>query len=1142
MKESWLYKHGVPIRAGKTFVFRMRVFLLSLFLLQGSLFANVVGAQQHKVTLQVKDKELVEVIAELRKQTGLRFFYSMDKLKAVGKVSVDVKEGEVADVLDAVLTNTGLTYQVLNDVITIKSDEQPARQEVVKVTGKVTDKSKQPLPGVTVQLKGYTIGTSTDEKGEYTLSFPKMDKAVVLFSFVGMKDVEVAYTGQKTISVTMEEMAEELEGVVVTGYNSIKSSNFTGNAVTVKKEDLLKASKSNVIKALQTFDPSFRIKQSNVWGSDPNALPEVYIRGESGVGVKQLDRDALSKSNLVDNPNLPVFIMDGFEISVSKLYDMDPSRIESITILKDAAATALYGSRAANGVVVITSVTPKAGKLNVAYNFVGDVTFPDLTDYDLLNAREKLEAERLAGCYTFDPADEYTTQYDMDVEYNKKMANVVKGVDTYWLSKPLETVFNHRHSLYVDGGSDNLRFGIELQYANQDGVMKESLRDRMGAAFYLQYSYKSLTIKNQTTYQKVQSKESPYGNFADYANQLPYDEYKNAEGGYLSTLRYWGTGLDLKRVNPLYEPSLHNSDKSSQDEFINNLSLNWYIVNGLLLKGQLSLTKSMNQHKRFYDPLSKQSANKSILSLSNLVSGTLYRDESDSFTLDMNATLSYNKALGDHMINALAGVNMQETTSKNEAAIYVGFPSGALSSPEFANDIYEKPSFSESTRRLVGYLLSVNYSYKDIYLLDASMRIDGSSVFGSDKRYAPFWSVGVGINIHKYGFVQNLAFINQFKIRGSFGQTGKANFPAYAARSTYEITTDRWYKTGISAKLKALGNANLTWETTNTFDIGAEISLFKDRFYIKGTYYNKRTIDLINDVTVPTSTGFRSYRDNIGEVSNKGCEFDLRVVALNKQDLQLIFNANLAHNKNRIEKISESLRAYNERVKKQFEEQLAWNDPDRALQSQPFLQYEEGGSLSSIWGVRSMGINPADGQEVFVGKNGELTRAWNASDQVVLGTTEPKVQGSFGFNLVWKQWSLYSTFMYEAGGQQYNQTLVDKVENVNIYTGNVDRRVLTERWTKPGDKAKFKSLVTGRKTVEQTKPTSRFVEDYNMLQWSSMELGYDFSRNVLNKMHLNMLRLTLGLTDILHVSSMKQERGTSYPFARTVTFSLKLAL
>lgn len=1142
MKESWLYKHGVPIRAGKTFVFRMRVFLLSLFLLQGSLFANVVGAQQHKVTLQVKDKELVEVIAELRKQTGLRFFYSMDKLKAVGKVSVDVKEGEVADVLDAVLTNTGLTYQVLNDVITIKSDEQPARQEVVKVTGKVTDKSKHPLPGVTVQLKGYTIGTSTDEKGEYTLSFPKMDKAVLLFSFVGMKDVEIAYTGQKTISVTMEEMAEELESVVVTGFNNIKSSSFTGNAVTVKQEDLLKASKSNVIKALQTFDPSFRIKQSNVWGSDPNALPEVYIRGESGLGVKELDRDALAKSNLVDNPNLPVFIMDGFEITVSKLYDMDPSRIESVTILKDAAATALYGSRAANGVVVITSVTPKAGKLNVAYNFVGDVTFPDLTDYHLLDAKEKLEAERLAGCYTFDPADEYTTQYQMNVEYNRKLANIIKGVDTYWLSKPLETVFNHRHSLYVDGGSDNLRFGIELQYANQDGVMKQSLRDRMSAAFFLQYSYKSFTIKNQATYQKVLSKESPYGNFADYAEQLPYDEYKEENGGYLPTLRYWGTGSPANRVNPLYEPSLHNFDKRASEEFVNNLSLNWYLANGLLLKGQLSLTKSMDKHKRFYDPLSKQSANKNQLSLGNLISGTLYKDNSDNFTLDMNATLSYNKALGNHMINALAGINMQESTTNGESAVFLGFPSGALSSPEFAKDIDEKPSFTESTRRIVGYLLSLNYSFKDIYLLDASMRVDGSSVFGSDKRYAPFWSAGVGINIHKYGFMKDLTFINQLKIRGSFGQTGKANFPAYAARSTYEISTDKWYKTGISAKLKGLGNSNLTWETTNTFDIGAEIALFDERFYVKGTYYNKRTNDLINDVTIPTSTGFRSYRDNIGEVSNKGYEFDLRVIAFNKKDLQLIFNANLAHNKNRIEKISESLRAYNERVQKQFEEQLSWNDPDRSLQTQPFLQYEEGGSLSSIWGVRSMGINPADGQEVFVGRNGELTRVWNASDQVVLGTKEPKAQGSFGFNLVWKQWSLYTNFMYEVGGQQYNQTLVDKVENVNVYTDNVDYRVLTERWTKPGDKAKFKSLVTGRSTVEQTKPTSRFVEDYNMLQLSSMELGYDFPRNVLNKMHLNMLKLTLGLTDILHVSSIKQERGTSYPFARTVTFSLKLAL
>lgn len=209
----------------------------------------------------------------------------------------------------------------------------------------------------------------------------------------------------KELVIKLKEDITEMEEVVITGYGKVRKESFTGSSVSVTKEQLMKVSKTNVLKALQAFDPSFRIQTNNQWGSDPNALPEMYIRGRSGVGVKQLDPNYTNKGNLKNNPNLPTFIMDGFEISVQKLYDMDPSRIANITILKDAAATALYGSRAANGVVIITTVAPKPGKMNIQYGLTGEITMPDLSAYNLMNAKEKLETERLAGAFDPYPSD-----------------------------------------------------------------------------------------------------------------------------------------------------------------------------------------------------------------------------------------------------------------------------------------------------------------------------------------------------------------------------------------------------------------------------------------------------------------------------------------------------------------------------------------------------------------------------------------------------------------------------------------------------------------------------------------------------------------------------------------------------------------
>ena len=1013
-----------------------------------------------------------------------------------------------------------------------------SQSQKVVLSGRVTDRQGEPVPGVTVYVKGNTSkGTMTDEKGRYSLDITSESakKPVIIFSCIGMDTQEITFNGKTVIDIVMDESASQLENSVVTGYANIRKESFTGNTVSVSKEELLKASKTNVIKALQSFDPSFRIKENNLMGSDPNAVPELYIRGESGVGTKELDVDSdqFSKANLENNPNLPIFIMDGFEISAQKLYDMDPDRIENITILKDAAATAIYGSRASNGVVVITTVAPSPGKLKISYKFVGTVEAPDLSDYNLMNAEEKLQTELLAGCYDPQKAGVQSDIIERLTEYNAKLQNVRRGVDTYWMAKPLRSVFNHKHSLYIDGGSSAFRFGVDLQYTNQDGVMKGSKRDRMGAGVYLQYVYKQLSIKNYTSFLQTDSRESPYGSFSDYTKAQPYDEYLDENGNYLENLRSWSIYSGSNRVNPLYEAGLSSYQKGRSQEFINNLSINWYIIDGLRLSGQVSVTKSISSSDRFYDPRSKK--NSQLLDLSNPSSGTLYTTRGNSLYWNVNAYLSYNKTFGNHNINGQAGVNLMDRTNESLNTTYFGFPSGEFDSVNYAQELKGKPTSSESTSRTIGFLAGVNYSFKDIYLLDASCRFDGNSAFGKDNRFAPFWAAGAGLNIHNYAFFKSTP-LNLLRLRVTYGRTGKINFPAYAALTTYQVNTSEWYKTGYGVSIMALGNRNLRWEVTDQLDTGFELGLWKNRVYAKFSYYSKLTKDLINDVTIPSSTGFTSYRDNIGEVTNKGVELNMRVEAIRTKDMILTLQGSLAHNKNRLRKVAESLEEYNKRVQ---DTMSSYGNKDENA-SKPFTQYVEGVSLNSIWGMKSLGIDPATGQEIFLTKDGRLTDTWSASEQQVLGETDPKVQGYFGFNFQWKNFTVYTSFLYEAGGYRYNSTLATKVEGVSIYQSNVDRRVLTDRWSTPGQVAAYKAMEPGIYGVTSTRPTSRFVQKYNALSFSSLTVGYSIDRKYLKKAHMNMLRIELATNDLFHVSSVKQERGLSYPYSRSFNLSVQI--
>ena len=992
------------------------------------------------------------------------------------------------------------------------------------VYGRVIEKlSKEPMVGVTIRLDGHSIN------GCYVLTLPEKG-GLVIYSYIGFETRKIKVTSRQKVDVQMVEATESIQEVIVTGYNSIQKESFTGNTTKIEKEDLLKVNPNNLISAIQTFDPSFRIQENLAAGSDPNSLPQFVLRGQTGIGettLGQTSTSSISREVLSGNSNLPIFILDGFEVDVEKIYDLDMNSIHSINILKDAAATAMYGSRAANGVIVIERRAPEAGKFRVQYSGVLSAELPDLSSYNLMNAREKLETERLAGLY-----DSNTPEIDPYTNgYYQRLNNVLTGVDTYWLSQGLRTALNHKHSVFIDGGENDVRWGVELGFRGTEGVMKHSSRKNANAAFYVDYRIGGLQIKNKVTYTYNKSTDVPFNSFSDYSHLLPYMRLYDENGDYVRRLEKFD-GASGTQVNPLYEINFYNSfDHSGYDEVTDDLSLNWRITDGLRLRGQFSVLMRNSTGDLYKDP-----ASASYSASTGNINGEKTESTQKRTVIDGSLSLMYNNTFKGHNLNICLSSNMRQTQSTASETRYRGFPGGDLVSSNYAAEVYGKPSSSDNTTRLVGALLTSNYTYNNIYLADLTGRIDGSSEFGSDKRWSMFWSTGAGINIHNYDFMKSNELFSMLKFRASYGLTGKTNFSLYSAKDMYQLQTDSWYPTGYGVFLYQMGNPNLKWERKYTLDYGVEIGLWHDKIYLKASAYDERTIDLITDYTIPSSTGFTSYKENMGKVKNTGVELELRARLYSDRNWLFQLYGSFARNKNTIIEISQAMRDYNKRV----EELFSGYNPESSSDSKyakTYLKYYEGASLTSIYGMKSLGISPTNGKEIYLRRNGDVTDVWSADEWTIIGDTAPKGQGSFGYTLSYKQLSMFASFLYTFGGDAYNNTLVSYVENADIKNDNVDKRVLLDRWQKPGDITTMKDI---RDRNVTTGASSRFVQKNNTLQWSSLTMSYNFRPEQLKKLHLSGLRLSFTMNDLFYWSTIRQERGLDYPYSRSFNLTTNI--
>lgn len=1007
-----------------------------------------------------------------------------------------------------------------------------AQTSKVEVTGVVIDEDSVPVAGAGIVLQGTTTGAFTDADGKFTLEFDERPDIVLEFSFIGMKTQEVKVQprdGKAKLEVVMEMDQNELDQVVVTGIFERNMESYTGSVVTMKGEDIKKVSTTNIAKALSTIDPSFRVMDNFEMGSDPNRLPDMRMRGTSTLpGGAAAGSDLVSLQGEYDTyPNQPLLILDGFEIDVQTMADLDPDRIASITILKDASATAIYGSKASNGVIVIETLAPRPGAINVTYSGNVRVEIPDLTSYNLMNASEKIQAEKMAGLYS---PNDLSSQRD----YQSRLREVLRGVDTYWLSQPLRTSVQQRHAVTLEGGSQALRYKLYAGLNETPGVMKGSKRSTQTASLDLSYRFSKFQLKNSVTVDNAVGTNSPYGSFSQYALLNPYLRPYDEDGNVNKIMQTWNMlyagGGTYEVANPMYNATFHSLDRNTSLTIRELFKLEYRPSPAWILQANVSMSKGVSKDEVFrpgYHTAFNDVTDPSL-------KGDFSRDQSESFNYAVDLTAMFNKVIKEkHYVTANFRYSVQQDQSETYGALVTGFPNDSMDHILFGQKYSENMTGSENTSRSIGAVVTAGYSYMYRYSFDANIRVDGSSQFGRDNRFAPFWSAGFKWNVTNEKFMDNVEWVDDLVFATSYGITGTQGFAPYQSRQVYSYSDLMQYylssdATGI--ELVALGNNQLKWQQTATWNSRIELSLLKGRITARAEYYIKNTENSLTQVTLAPSLGFSSYPSNMGTLRNQGVELNFAFIPYRNEakEAYWVVSVNGSHNTNKLMKISEALAKMNET-----------NANTESVS--PLPRYVEGMSTTAIWAVRSLGIDPSTGDEILMKRDGTVTSEYDVVDAVVCGDTEPKWQGNINTSFNYMGFGINLNFMYRFGGQMYNTTLVSKVENADLRY-NADRRVLYSRWQQPGDVSQYKRL-TNSVDGANTQQTSRFVMNENLLQFSSLSLSYRMEKNsypFLQKLHISSMKWSLNVEDLFYLSSIKRERGTDYPFSRQFALSLNL--
>ncbi len=1079
----------------KTFLI-MRLSVFFMFLSVFVVNANNVVSQDTKLSLKFEDATLTEIFEKMESELNVGFLVPSNMLKNDQTYSFTVEEATVKSVLDKVLAPIGYKFEVVGNNVVITAES--GAQETKTVTGTVSDPYGALVPGVTVMIKGETVGTITDIDGKYSLAEVSIGKTLV-FSFIGMKTYEVVYTGQAILDVVLEEETIGLDEVVAVGYGTMKKSDLTGSVTSVSSDELAAFPVVNAVQAIQGRASGVQVTSIN---GEPGAESRIRVRGGTSINAS----------------SDPLIVVDGFPgASMPSAED-----IQSMEVLKDASATAIYGSRGANGVILITTKKGKEGTLKVEVNSSYSFDKVDKT-LDVLNASEfatymNQVAVNDGGTGSYDPS--------------------AYGVGTDWQDVIFRNGSIQKHQVSVSGGTKDIRFYNSVGYYDQEGIVINSKYKRFNGLSNIDYTINDkLKAGTSFTYKRsvqdgVKSQEGSGG--ADNTGVIsaalimePTAGIYNEDGSF--TLSSIGDPND----NP-YAIATQYTDERVYDRFQGNGYVEWDIIKDLTFKTTIGVEIN-NKRQGTYSP--------STLNAGNAYDGIASVSTYKQTNIISENYLSYEKKFADHKINILGGYSYQKYRQEYAQANSRGFNTDTYLYWNLSTGSEYRPAYSALTEwEMLSYYGRFNYNYKDKYLLTFTGRYDGSSRLGANNKWGFFPSGAFAWNVKQEPFLENADAISNLKLRASVGVTGNTDIGVYKTLALFSsVNAIEGDATVNSVIPSSVENAELGWESTSQTDIGFDLGFFNSKVNLTFDYYYMKTTDLLYNLPLPYYSGYSSAISNIGSMMNKGIEFSLKTVNVDKA-LYWSTDFNFSTNKTEILKLNEGEVKYSSR-------------PTHLVGDETAI-LKEGAPVGSFYGYVFDGLDEegkvqykdiagvdADGNVVM-----EPDGVVNSNDRKIIGNPHPDFICGINNTLEYKNFDLNVFIQGVFGNDIINYTRME------LETGsgrNNQLSTIKNAWTPTNTNTNIPK-VSGSNNYTMS---SRWVEDGTYVRLKTISLGYTLPKKFVSKYGIDKFKLYVSAQNLFTITdysgynpdvsynNSNTKLGLdygSYPNAKSVTVGFNL--